>query len=727
VRRIAWVLAFALLAPLSSLAAEDFATLSFSASSAGTYPGGIKAGKSIEVDLSALPKNATIIRAVLRPGRDERQAAQDRLRPVKLVVRDGEALTLLGPRFTSFDATAAVRQSRESGKEKIVFDIVSLGAYRPGASRLDITCSGKAVHEIPRVSNLRARHRAGQTILTWSEVDPPVSAAEITWKEWKDLQAKLARQPSPIRYRIYRSAEPITAATITKAELIDEIGPLSCWNRDYSGEGAKDTDKLRRYVVEDGAQPVAPGTAIYAHNPKTAGRACYAVSVAVNGEENLSAFDAGNSTREAIDQTVGSGEPILQRIERPKSFNYVDGPTLHYYVRWESWPNCNRPSSPFDYLVAVPARAKEPAPVGLHLHCWGGNLDGGYGWWYNAGAGAMLISTNQIPYDWWTGYHENLGTWKPWSDGVVRDFTQTRILSFLDWAAGKWKIDRNRIFTAGSSMGGSGSPNFGIRHADRIAWVVSWVGVHTPARSPQFKGSYEQVYGSLDWKLPIADGKTPAFTFFDDEWFLRQNPAAEAPLICFSNGKNDGAIGWPQARDYWKALQETRRPHVFVWGQSGHGQRALLPGPKNGERELGVDVRPDRTLPAFTHCSLDDNPGNGEPNDGDPKGQSNLHLYWDSADDAIVDQADNWSMVLRLNDSAPKEQCTVHVTPRRCQRFKTPAGAELSWRNVSVADGKTVQEGNIKADQWGLATVPGVVVGKKGNRLTIAVPRKERI
>jgi hypothetical protein len=273
-------------------------------------------------------------------------------------------------------------------------------------------------------------------------------------------------------------------------------------------------------------------------------------------------------------------------------------------------------------------------------------------------------------------------------------------------------------------MGGSGSPNLGIRHADRIAWVVSWVGVHTPSRSPQFKGSYEQVYGNLEWKLPFQDGKTPAFSYYDDEWFLRRNPAADTPLICFSNGKNDGAIGWPQARDFWRALQETRRPHVFVWGQSGHGQRALLPGPKNGERELGVDVRLDRTLPAFTHCSLDENPGNGDPNGGDPKGQSNLYLYWDSADEAVIDQPANWSMVLRLNDSAPKEQCTVDVTPRRCQQFKTAAGTALTWRNVSMPEGKTIQKGQIKADERGLATVPGVLVGKKGNRLTIAVPAK---
>ena len=43
---------------------------------------------------------------------------------------------------------------------------------------------------------------------------------------------------------------------------------------------------------------------------------------------------------------------------------------------------------------------------GIHLHCWGGSLNGGYGWWYQAEQGHLLIASNQIPYDWWTGYHE---------------------------------------------------------------------------------------------------------------------------------------------------------------------------------------------------------------------------------------------------------------------------------------------------------------------------------
>jgi hypothetical protein len=61
------------------------------------------------------------------------------------------------------------------------------------------------------------------------------------------------------------------------------------------------------------------------------------------------------------------------------------------------------------------------------------------------------------------------------------------MLSFLNWVATGWHVDLRRTHVAGNSMGGSGSPMLAIRHADRTAWA----GVHIPAKTPHFKGSYE--------------------------------------------------------------------------------------------------------------------------------------------------------------------------------------------------------------------------------------------
>lgn len=718
--RHGWTAA-ALLLAAAAAHAQEAVTISFAQNHSGSIPRAISGEETIKIDLSAIPPAAAIHRAVLRPGRIDGEAFTHRDVAPRITVEGREQpLALMPPRFTSFDVTEDVRRLLSIGRQSIAFTIEVFPGYQPPFNRLDVTCAAKPRREIPAVTNLAAIHREGQTILTWKEPIPS-GGEKLMVRDWVRLRDMSVTNSTQHRYRIYRSTERITAATIGKAELVDEVAPLSGWNGDFYGISPKPDALVPRYVVVDGQPPVAPGTGVYAHNPKAAGRAFYAVTLALDGEEDLTRFGTG-ALEEAVEETVGAGVPVLQRVERPEEFNYVKKPELRYYVRWESPPTASQPSRPIDYLVALPAKTVTPAPAGLHLHCWGGSLESGYGWWYDAAQGAILISTNQVPYDWWTGYHENSGTWKSWREGVVRDYTQARLFSFLDWASTQWKIDPARVFTAGSSMGGSGSPSVALRRAERVAWCVSWVGVHRPAESPQFSSSYERVYGTVEWRLLYQDRKTRAFDHFDDAAFVRKDPARETPLIVFANGKNDSAIGWAQAHEFWKALQETRRPHVFRWGQSGHGQRALMPGDANDERELGIDVRSDRTIPAFTKCSLDDNPGDGTPETGMREGQSNLHLVWDAAPDQVVDEVGKWSMAIRLNKKAPKDEATVDVTPRRCFQFRATAGTKVSWRNAA-ADGTEVQKGDVAADQWGLVTVPAVKVTKSGNRLTLELVR----
>ena len=346
-----------------------------------------------------------------------------------------------------------------------------------------------------------------------------------------------------------------------------------------------------------------------------------------------------------------------------------------------------------------------------------------------------LISSNQIPYDWWTGYHEfyysGARSEQRWQGGVVRPYSTRRMLSFLDWAAKRYGLDLNRVFTAGSSMGGSGAPMFAIRHSDRIAWSVGWVGVHDPGNTPQFTGSYERVYGEKSWDIKFEDG-SPVFEYYKDAAYLRKYPDKDIGFITWSNGKDDGAIGWPQAVEFYRAMQETCRPHIFVWGLSGHGQRATMPK-EAGQRVMPIDIRLDRSLPAFTDCSLDDDPGSAvkvetakemtvgkekrkDAYAGDSVGQVNLYLYWRSGD--IVDTPESWEITIALTESAPKDRCTVDITPRRLQNLKPRPKTAYKWTNS--AQGKVLQQGKVVADEWGLVTIPNVIVGKKENRIVVS-------
>lgn len=573
-------------------------------------------------------------------------------------------------------------------------------------------CSAAAEKQ---ASQLQARHAAGQTFLTWAETDSNAATASISMVEIKKIQGELEAQK--IRYRVYRSGQRI--ASVDGMTPIAEVRPLGCWNLEYYGGDVRPEHRTLRYVVQEGQDPLAPGTGLSVHNPPEAGQAYYAVTRVVNGKENRS-LDQGNALATPVRETVGQGVPVLQRVERPKEFTYVSGgPTLHYFVRWDSPPNCAVEGKPYDYLVAVPPKPAKPAPVGIHLHCWGGSLNGGYGWWYNAEKGHLLLASNQVPYDWWTGYHQRYWNGprdkQAWQDGVVRPYTPRRLFSFLDWMTTQWEIDLARTHVAGSSMGGSGAPMMAIRSPERIAWAISWVGVHIPAKSPQFKGSYANVHGEPEWGVKFEDG-TPIWDYFNDAWYLRQHPDKEIGLITFSNGKNDGAIGWPQAVEFYRALQETHRPHIFVWGQSGHGERARMPITLE-ERVMPIDLRTDQSQPAFTRCSLDDPPGDGRPEDGAREGQVNLYLFWETKD--LVDRADRWEMTVGLIAKAPRGECSVDLTPRRVQQFKPRPGETVKWINRS-ADGQVVQSGEAKADALGLVTLEQIRVSKGKNRVQVS-------
>jgi pimeloyl-ACP methyl ester carboxylesterase len=570
-----------------------------------------------------------------------------------------------------------------------------------------------------QASGLTARHQAGQTMLAWQEVDSPVTQATIAAVKLREIRRDMDKEHK-VRYRIYRSAQPITS--LEGLRPIAEVPPLTCWNIDYYGDLRPEQPALR-YVIEEGREnvpgsPVPPGTGLWAHNPSRAGPAYYAVTLSIDGRENT-ALGPGNVLAAPLAETVGLGVPVLQRIEKPKEWQYVVGPTLYYFVRWESPPNCAVAGKPFDYVVGIPPKPAKPAPVGIHLHCWGGNLNGGYGWWYGAEQGHILVASNQIPYDWWTGYHELY--WQgpakedAWKAGVVHPYSQLRMLSFLDWVATRWDVDLKRTHVAGSSMGGSGAPMFAIRYPERIAWAVAWVGVHIPEKSPTFKGSYANSYGPPEWGVKFEDG-TPVWDHFNDAWYLRKHPEKEIGLICFSNGKNDGGIGWPQAWEFYRALRDTKRPHLFVWGQGGHGQRAQLPVTLS-DRFVGLEPRTDQSQPAFTACGLDDNPGTGSPADGDAKGQVNLYLFWDTGD--VVDRADRWEMTVGLVDKAPQDRSTVSITPRRLQLLKPQPGEKFRWTNTPAGADKAIQSGQVTADEYGLVTLPEVIVSKEKNRIAI--------
>ncbi|MBN2898456.1 MAG: prolyl oligopeptidase family serine peptidase [Clostridia bacterium] len=574
-------------------------------------------------------------------------------------------------------------------------------------------------------TSLTVSHRDGQSFITWTEAHPLLNLSDAKVVDFYD---NYHSNPKEIVYHVYKDTQPITE--VTALTPIADVHPGSVYNLGLYNltptmqtyQAQKYYDKpLHRFVIAPGAAPLAPNQGLYVSQSDSNGDYYYAVTVTVDGV-TMNQCTSDNTTTTPISESVASNTPILQFTEID-TFNYVKDATLNFYVRWENSDDSSIVGRPMNYLVAVPPNTPEKAPVGIHLHCWGGTLFTGYGWWNNGEQGAILLAANQSPYDWWTGYYDQYydankpKTPEEWANTVVHPYTSDRMVSFLEWMnqSEDYSIDMTRSFVAGTSMGGSGSLMMAIRYPEYFAWARSWVGVHIPEMSPNFKSSYQLVYGKPEDGVRFEDG-TPVWDYYNDVWYLKNHPQDDIGFLTFCNGKNDSAIGWEQAVMFVDALQETKQPHLFVWGQNGHSQRSIMPYTMTG-RTMPLDIRLDAAIPAFTDCSLDDIIGNGNPEDGDAEGQINAYLYWDTEN--ITDTAERFEMTVALVEKAPETQCTVSITPRRLQHFQVKAGETVTYKNVDITTGTIITSGYVTADANGLITLEKQTVNKGKNRILI--------
>jgi len=594
-----------------------------------------------------------------------------------------------------------------------------------------------------QVKRLKAFHRSNQTFLVWNGIESygePSARGEISggllqteFKKKLNALKQAKKDGHEICYRVYRSDRPIDANSLQDVELLAEVQPLSVYYPFHLGmswyEDKHKNEIIPRLAVEP-EKPLEDYQELYVHTVNKSDKSYYAVLAVINGKENTFISDE-NSLIEPLKETPGEPEPVLQRIERiDKDQHYVwqKGPAeVRYYVRWVHEPYANI-SRCYEWAVAVPDsyNEKKPAALQLSLHSWGGNADRGT-YWYDVKPNTIRIAAvNYPPQDWWYGYRNNYEISELKDNDIVFNYTERRLMSFINWTQKKWNIDKNLIFVEGQSMGGAGAISFGMKNGDTFCYANSWVGIACWRHSTYFRKGERAKWGNIEQLMNYNGVK------FDDwmdlSWWLHEYPKKETPFLSFANGKNDGGIGWDQAVRAVNALWETKRPFVFLWGMSGHGQRAKF--------MMNPDMMAlDKSIPAFRSCSLDDGLGTGtklaEPKkfetregkilddwyDGDSTGQINAYLLWKN----VNEEKDKYEITVYLDEKAPKSTCIVDMTPRRTKVFKAKPGQKFRWTNSNVYNKNEIQAGEITADKWGLVTIEKLKVSKAGNRIRITV------
>lgn len=695
----------------------------------------------VRFDLSALPAGAGIYRADLRihrtakvTGRMPEALEGVDVRPLLASFQagsepeaPGRPLALRAPFGDRLDATDAVRQWA-AGKPNGGFFVKTCPFWHAEATCLDVACEGKPDDVPTPVRGVRALHRAGQTFLTWEEVDPLITTAKTTYGEIKRKLASPAATRA-CRYRIYAHAEPITAANLHAARLLGEAGPLSAYNvnarnkeyliaqamvqpdelgelaRDYNGymhtwtmdHPRMDRYPVRRFVIDEEAGELPVGAGLYVHHPARAGRRCYAVVSTRGGVENTRDFSPANAPRGAVKEAVGTGKPVRQGkgLHGP----YFDWPgTRWVYVQWAAPPLAPRPNMAFNYSVLLPPNVRGKAPCELYFH--------GEGYSYaQPGKKMMLHSIQLAPHDWppsgWYGYHDAWGTLGSFRRGIVRDHTQRRILAFLAWAQRALPIDPDRVY----AVGADGAAAIALAHPEAFACVYVTGFDRRGVLDPKAAGSFADAWGPSSPNIADAHGRGHWGWAMLDERVLAR-PAARLPLFVCRGASWGRDKGWGKGRGrLYRALHKARQPLVAHWAWGGK-----LPRPdKHTGLWRGLDVRRDTPIPAVSGCSLD--------KEGEGGGNTNATVSWRDAKDTA--EAFEVTVLCRT--------CTFDLTPRRLRRFRIRPREKLAWtaRPLPGRRGETpaARRGRVDADADGVATIPGLEVPKDTPGLTVRITR----
>jgi len=642
---------------------------------------------------------------------------QEAMTPIEILAQ-GKPLTLAPPLFDRFDATEAVRRCVAAGTPP-AFLVKTCPFWNAGATCLDVAYEGEPADAPQPVARAAAFHRAGQTFVTWSEVEPPITAEKATWGEVK----KLLAEPGPWRYRIYAHTKPITSANLHEAALVGEVGQLTAWNvnarnkeyllgqamarsdemgelaRDYNGymhTWTMDSSRMDRYpvprfVIDEKAGPLPPGTGLFVHCPTSAGTRCYAV---------VSVRDGVDSTKQVVcaapvKETVGLGEPVRQGKGLWGPFFDYPG-TRWVYVQWCGPPLAPRPAMAFNWSVLVPAKVEGKAPAELYFH------PDGYSY-AQPGKKLLLGSIQLAPHDWpasgWHGFNDAWGTLGSFKTGTVRNHTQKRILAFLEWAKATLPIDPDRVL----AVGADGAAALALAAPKPFAAVYITGFDRNGVLEPKAAGKFAAAWGPKSPDIRDEQGRAEWSWAFLDELVTRG--ADLPPFIC--RGASWGREkGWGKGRGrFYAAMHKAGQPLVAHWAWGGR-----LPKPdKYTGLWHGIDLRRGAFVPAFSNCSLDQ--------EGEGGGNTNMSFSWRDVSDG-----ERSFQVTVLG-----RECTFDFTPRRLAKFTVKPGEKLWWEVEPLA-GRSKEPAkrrgaNATADEHGVVTIKALEIPRGSPGLTLAITR----
>jgi len=452
-----WVLVFLPL-PVDGSAQKGLVTHTFGNAPHCSFPNTLELeGKHLTFDVSALPSNTTIYRAVIRiPTTNLKFNNVLELVPVGL---GPHPLKASAPDDKRLDALSTVQQwIQDTTTNKGLTIQANNQNINLQHAILEVTTVGHVGNTIPTISHLRAEHRQGQTFLTWTEVEDIVGQDHPLFEDWEQSILN-ARKKRDLSYRIYGHTQPITSATIHEATLLREIPEaLSSWNtlaiqtlefppgtkRSPLLPGKVKIDqRISRFAIREGEDPLDRTTGLAVISATRERQYYYALSVAMDGKENLNLFEEGRNTTTKINESqMRFPQFVTFKKVAPKNPKKKRRPHIHIRVAWLEPPYVMEPRATQFYFLHYPkakqGTAENPAPLYLFLSQYGASsrVVGNPNW---VDSKTILHDMYGIAFaesedSFWAGMHQSVGTLRSYSDGIVINHGQKRIFTTIDWA-----------------------------------------------------------------------------------------------------------------------------------------------------------------------------------------------------------------------------------------------------------------------------------------------------
>ena len=219
---------------------------------------------------------------------------------------------------------------------------------------------------------------------------------------------------------------------------------------------------------------------------------------------------------------------------------------------------------------------RTPRPMALSLHGFGDSLtdyaDSMSRWF--ADSDSFIMAPNDPLGTWFYGYSDQLPDGDP-NKGMVVNYTERRVLAYVEYFASKYPVDCTRISVAGGSMGGTGTTSLALRYPEIFSGGDAKKGATNRAYC-HWKAQCEKIWGRYETGVLNNEGVN-VWDWQNIAWYL-QHHHNKANWLRTYNGKEDVSIPFRQLAgppevtpmSFYAALEAFNIGHVALWDGSSH-------------------------------------------------------------------------------------------------------------------------------------------------------------